>query len=181
MKAQCMIKKRAFSLLEVGVVTALLAATGSLFMFTLIPFYHTHRFHRECQGVYELIKNLQINALLYQSDMQLHVYQEKGRWMARSESEEILLKSELIKLPYIHHITYGSCVDHPFTLCFYANGRINFDQRVIFSYKQEQYTVSFEHPCLIFDHVPFPSSSTQMSLEEKIRQIEAIKLPPTPS
>ena len=155
--------RNCFSLLEVMIVVILVALIGGGTLFSLKSFYQTYRFRLEVDTLYELMQELQLEALTLQSDMTIRLIKEKGKWVAQTFTDESVLKPQTIHLPHIETITCPSL-----TITLYSNGLIEPSDVVTFSYQNEKRGLDLRFAPLIkfwenepqkFEYQPFPSKN----------------------
>ena len=118
-----------FSLLEIMIVIALVTVIGTFTTFSLIPFYHSYRFRLEVESLFNALEELQIEALILQSDMRVEFIKKNGRWVAQTYSDEPILKSQLIDLSHVESI------EAPPYVTFYANGLVQPSSLIKFCHK----------------------------------------------
>ncbi|MGR3912581.1 MAG: prepilin-type N-terminal cleavage/methylation domain-containing protein [Candidatus Rhabdochlamydia sp.] len=168
------LQKRAFTLIEITIVLALMGSVFSLFSFSFLPFYKSYKFQAECQLVYDVARELQIQALMHRSDMHLIFHLEKKGWQLTTDSDERIIKPHLFHLSHIHKITEGEETKGDLTLTFYPSGRVHPEKAVTLLQDDRAYTLYFDSPCLITSHPYEGASSPLHSLEEKIKATETL-------
>lgn len=136
--------RRSFSLTEIMVVLILVSIVAGVSVYSLIPFYKAYRFRAEVNTLYDLAQELQLEALSLQSDMKIRFTKEKGKWIAQSESAELLLKPQRIELSHVEQITMNSS-----TITFYSNGLIEPRQIVSLQHVGEKRGLDLRQPPLM--------------------------------
>ena len=82
-------------------------------------FFSSDPFINPTDSIYELIQELQIEALSLESDMKISFTKKHGKLMAKSSSDEIILKSQTLDLS---HIEQMDSID---SITIYSNGLIH--------------------------------------------------------
>jgi prepilin-type N-terminal cleavage/methylation domain-containing protein len=120
-----------FSLMEIMIVLVLVGILGGVSAFSLRPLYQSYRFRLEVEALYELLQELQIEALALRSDMRIGFTKEKnGKLFARSFSDETVIKSQTLELSHIEPIDIKS-------ISIYSNGLIHPTSVIKLSSKEE--------------------------------------------
>ncbi|MBP7074690.1 MAG: type II secretion system protein [Rhabdochlamydiaceae bacterium] len=114
----CKAARHPFSLIEIMIVLVLVGVLAGVSAFSLRPLYQSYRFRLEVEALYELLQELQIEALSLQSDMKVSFTKENGKLMAKSSCDETILKSQTLDLSHIEEM---NPID---SITIYSNGLI---------------------------------------------------------
>ena len=110
--------RRSFSLIEVMVVIVLMGAVAGVSVFSLWPFFKTYRFRLEAEALYELLQELQLEAMTLQSDMYVHLRENGGKWVASSLTHEPIIKPQTVDLAHVDQVSIKG------RITLYANGLV---------------------------------------------------------
>jgi prepilin-type N-terminal cleavage/methylation domain-containing protein len=80
--------KRAFTLLEIMICLVLIGLLGGVVGFKIKGTVAHHRFRNRVNQIEQTLRELQILALTYRTDMSLDLFQQKEKWVARVNVEE---------------------------------------------------------------------------------------------
>jgi prepilin-type N-terminal cleavage/methylation domain-containing protein len=131
-RIRCKAARHPFSLIEIMIVLVLVGVLAGVSTFSLRPLYQSYRFGLEVEALYELLQELQIEALTLQSDMKVGFTKEKGKLIAKSSCDETILKSQTLDLSHIEQID-------PIDVIFiYSNGLIRPTSLIKLSAKQNE-------------------------------------------
>lgn len=147
MPSRAQARFRSFSLMEVMVVLLLVSIVAGVSAFSLLPLYRTYRFRTEVDTIYELVRELQLEAMALQSDMKISFKKEGGQWKATSHTNETVLKQQTIDLSYVDQIKMP--LQTPLTITLYSNGQIQPKGIISFVYQNETRGLDLTHPPLI--------------------------------
>src|SRR3569832_1329202 len=111
---RCKAARRPFSLVEVMVVLVLVGVIAGVTSFALHPLNQSFRFKLEVESLYELLQELQLDALTLGSDMKVGFTLKNGVRTARSGCEEIVIKPQTLDLSHIESM------DSPPSLTIYS-------------------------------------------------------------
>jgi len=128
---KCKAARHPFSLIEVMIVIVLVGVMAGVSAFSLWPFYQSYRFRSEAESLYELLQELQLEAMTLQSDMKVSFTQKNGKRIASSSTDEPVLKSQMIDLSHVEQLSHEA----PITL--YANGLVLPRSIIKLSYKND--------------------------------------------
>jgi hypothetical protein len=168
--------RRLFSLMEVMIVMVLVSLVAGITVYSIIPLYRTFCFQTEVSTVYDLMQELQLEALTLQSDMQLTFTKKKGKWSATTLSEETVLRSQHVDLSHIAQIHLDQKQqDRPFTLIFYSNGLVKPPAVMLLSNPHEKRWIDFAHPPLLKLHRELPKKFESLSAVERSNLRSEIK------
>jgi prepilin-type N-terminal cleavage/methylation domain-containing protein len=87
--------KRAFTLLEMMVVLAVLSAVGTLTTIYIKKLLTVHRFESEVSDLFIAIQEAQVLSSAFQTDLSLNFFQKKGILYYRISTDEPLLPRQL--------------------------------------------------------------------------------------
>jgi len=117
-------EKRSFSLLEVLIVLSLISMLSSSLFYSLNHLLAHHRFYSEVRGVEQLLEELQIEALVLQSDMTVHLYQNKGKWHLCSNPQEAILRQKSFSLAHVKQVTFNRKPQKELTIEVCSTGHV---------------------------------------------------------
>lgn len=114
---------RSFTLLEVVITIILVGIIGTWGFGSLQTLLSKHRYRAETEQVKSFLQELQLEALVLRSDIEVH-FVKQDHWSVSSKSDESILRSETIPLKQIRSLLLnGQTVDH-LTLMIFSTGRI---------------------------------------------------------
>jgi len=140
------------------VVLILISIVAGGSIYSLIPFYKTYRFRAEVTALYDLAQELQLEALTLQSDMQIRFTKEKGKWVAKSESEEKTLKPQIVDLSHVEQ------VEGTLSITFYSNGLIEPKKSICLGRGDEKRGLDLREPPLIRLWIGSPQKIERITL-----------------
>ncbi|MGH2612734.1 MAG: prepilin-type N-terminal cleavage/methylation domain-containing protein [Rhabdochlamydiaceae bacterium] len=162
---KCKAARHPFSLIEVMIVVVLVGVIAGICVFSLRPFYQSYRFRLEVEMLYELLQELQLEAMTLQSDMKVSFTKKNNKWMAQSSSDEPILKFQIVDLSHIEQI------DNVSPIILYSNGLIHPTNIIKLSNKNDHRWLDFSGRHLIkFWEIP-----PQPTVYEKLPDIKEIK------
>ncbi len=132
--------------MEIVIVLLLVSLIGGVTTFSVKPLYQMYRFRMEVEALYDLMQELQLEALTLQSDMKIVVRRQQGKWVAQSFTDEPILKSQLVPLSHVDQI---SCKHEPLTITLYSNGLIQPAMALKLSHDSQHRWLDFRYPPLI--------------------------------
>lgn len=138
-------KSHPFSLIEVMVALLLVSIVAGVSAFSILPLYRSYRFRLAVESVYELARELQLEAMTLQSDMKMRLTKEGGHWKAISITTETVLKPQTIDLSHVDQVEKRA----PLTITFYSSGQVFPKEIVTFVYHGEKRGLDFTRPPLI--------------------------------
>lgn len=141
------------------VVLLLVSVVAGVSAFALLPFYRTHRFRTEVESLYELVRELQLEAMALQSDMEICFKKEAGKWRATSKTDETILKPQTIELSHIDQITPSLS-----TIIIYSNGQLQPKTIISFTYRDETRGLDLTQPPLIQLWIGSPPKSPDLEI-----------------
>ncbi len=157
---RCKVARHTFSLMEVMVTIVLVGVIATVSAFSLWPFYHSYRFRLEVENLYELMQELQLEAMTFQSDMAIRFTKENGRMIARSKSDETVLTSRTIDLSQVEK--QSDTTD----IILYSNGLLAMPRTLQFSHKNVHCWIDFRGGHLIkFYETPPPKEESGIASE----------------
>lgn len=161
----CKAARHPFTLIEVMIVLMLVGIIAGVTSFALRPLYQSYRFKLEVESLYELLQELQLEALTLGSDMKVSFTNDKGTRIARSFCEESVLKMQTLDLSHVESMDVIS------QIILYSNGRVTPPSLIKLSNKEEHRWIDLRggHLIKLLDKEPQPSHS------EKVSNINEIK------
>lgn len=111
-------RRYSFSLMELMVAIGLVGTVAVITIFSIQPLYRSYQFKQEVEQLYELLQELQLDALVLQSDMYVALVHEQGHWKARSSTQEAILKAQTVDLGHVDKI------DPVPSITLHANGLV---------------------------------------------------------
>ncbi len=141
--AKCKAARHPFTLIEVMIVIVLVGIFSGVAAFAVKPLYHSYRFRTEVESLYDLLQEIQLEALTLQSDMRVSFTQKNGKWFASSSSDESVIKPQKIDLSHVEMIEEGKQVT------FFSNGLIDPPIKIKFSNKNDVRWIDFTSRHLI--------------------------------
>lgn len=166
-------RRRLFTLIEVMIVIILMGVLGGVAAFSLRPLYQSFRFRLEADALYELLQELQIEALSLQSDMSVTLSKKDGKWRAQSKSDETIIKNQTIDLSHIEEIENAS------QITIYSNGVIDPPQLIKLTSKGDQRWIDCRTKHLIKfleTAPPTPPLEKTPNIIEIRREVEKMKI-----
>jgi type II secretory pathway pseudopilin PulG len=149
--------------MEIMVVLILISIVAGVSTSSLIPFYRTYRFRTEVNSLYDLAQELQLEALTLQSDMKINFTKKNGKWMAKSLTDEVILKSQTIDLSHVDNLY----PDESLTLTFYSNGLVEPRTVVSLHHKNEKRGLDLTQSPLIKFWVGSPQQSEKLQIPKR--------------
>lgn len=162
---RCKAARHCFTLIEVMIVLVLVGIIAGVTSFALQPLYRSYRFKLEVESLYELLQELQIEALTLGSDMKVSFTKDKDTRIARSFCEETVLKAQTLDLSHIESM------DSMNEIVLYSNGRVSPPSLIKLSNKGEHRWIDLRggHLIKLLDKEPQPA------LPEKVSNINEVK------
>ncbi len=156
---KCKAARHPFTLVEVMIVLVLVGIIAGVSSFAIRPLYQSYRFKLEVESLYELLQELQLEALTLGSDMKVDFTNDKGTRTARCFCEETVLKSQTLDLSHIesmNSITY---------ITLYSNGRVEPPTLIKLSSKGEHRWIDLRggHLIRLLDKEPQPPLTERVS------------------
>lgn len=81
---------RPFTLLEIMICLFILSVAAGAIGMRIVEALSTHRFHLAVGEFTSQVKELQLLAMTHQTDMELHIFKEKGEWKYQNKVEPSL-------------------------------------------------------------------------------------------
>lgn len=161
---RCKAARHPFSLVEVMIVLVLVGIIAGVSSFALRPLYQSYRFKLEVESLYELLQELQLEALTLGSDMKVSFTEENGAKIARSFCEETVLKPQTLDLSHIESIDSSS------PIFLYSNGQVAPSTLIKLSFRGEHRWIDLRggHLIKLMEKEPKPS------IPEKISDIHEV-------
>ena len=103
-KQQLQNSRRAFTLLEVMIVMALIALMAGFGTWSLTDLLTQHRRQAEVDDLKNFLQELQLEALALESDLEVTLYKEKGSLKVRSKTAEKILRDRIIELKEVNRL-----------------------------------------------------------------------------
>lgn len=156
-----------FTLIEVMIVIVLVGIFSGVAAFAIKPLYHSYRFRVEVESLYDLLQEIQLEALTLQSDMYVSFTKENGKWLAISRSDESIIKPQKIDLSHVEIIEDGK------QITFFSNGLIDPPIKIKFSNQKDERWIDFtsKHLIKFWEIEPKPSP---LEIEPNILNIKKL-------
>lgn len=118
-------RKKAFTLFEIMVVIAIIAAIAPLLFSNLKKTLQHWHFTNSIALVQEEAENLHHLSLIYQIDTSLIIYKSGKEYLLKVESNEPIkgLVAKPIKLPGIQNVVFNKTSTEQFSCTFYSSGK----------------------------------------------------------
>jgi len=121
-------KNRAFTLLEIIIVIAILSLVASVVGWQISSCVNRYAFHKEVEEVYNAIKHSQMLSLTYRTDISVHFLKEDDVLYYQLQTDEpfseILLDRGKKKLKKIGRFTFNNKSFKQFDFTIYSQGNI---------------------------------------------------------
>ena len=142
-----------FTLIEVMIVIVLVGIFSSVAAFAIKPLYLSYRFRVEVESLYDLLQEIQLEALTLQSDMHVSFTRKNEKWIACSRSDESIIKPQTIDLSHVETIEEGK------QITFFSNGLIDPPISIKFSNNKDERWIDFtsRHLIKFWETKPNPS------------------------
>jgi type II secretory pathway pseudopilin PulG len=143
-----MVFRRAFTILEIIIVLGLVGAVGFFGVGSLRGLIAQYKFLANGENCYELFRELQLQALTLESDIQVHLCKYRD-WEIHVHSEESYVSFEKIVIKNIENVFIDGVEKQEFVFTIFSTGRIDPGVLIKFVGAKGAFFLDFRKPILI--------------------------------